>query len=66
VINPDGTEAVDGLKTGFISAGGYSLALTGKRNGKRVIVVVLGSSTARERDNAARARLDDLLTALDF
>lgn len=66
IVNPDGTEAVDGLKTGYINAGGYSLALTGKHNGKRVIVVVLGSSTASERDNVARARLDDLLMALDF
>ncbi|MCQ2389940.1 MAG: D-alanyl-D-alanine carboxypeptidase [Kiritimatiellae bacterium] len=55
IINPDGTEALDGLKTGYIDAGGSSVVLTGKRDGKRAIVVVLGSATAKERDTNARA-----------
>ena len=64
VINPDGSEAVDGLKTGYIDAGGSSVVLTGKRNGKRAIVVVLGSSTADERDAHAARLLSDALGAL--
>lgn len=52
----------DGLKTGFIKAGGCSLVLTGERGGKRAIVVVLGSNTAAERD-ALAGRL--LKVALD-
>ena len=64
VMNPDGTEAVDGLKTGYINAGGSSVIITGKRKGKRVIVVVLGSASARERDNAAADLVSDALTAL--
>lgn len=61
VINPDGTEAVDGLKTGYIDAGGSSVVLTGSRKGKRAIVVVLGSSTSDERDaNGARLMADAL------
>ena len=64
VWNPDGTEAVDGLKTGYIDAGGSSVVLTGKRKGKRVIVVVLGSSSAAERDANARRLLTDALGAL--
>ena len=61
VINPDGTEAVDGLKTGYIDAGGSSVVLTGTRRGKRAIVVVLGSSTSDERDaNGARLMADAL------
>ena len=55
IINPDGTEALDGLKTGYIDAGGSSVVLTGKRNGQRAIVVVLGSATAKDRDTNARA-----------
>jgi len=38
-----GKEIVDGLKTGYIDAGGSSIVLTGKRNGQRVVVAVLGS-----------------------
>ena len=64
VINPDGSEAVDGLKTGYIDAGGSSLVLTGTRKGTRAIVVVLGSATSKERDDKARDLLADALSAL--
>ena len=66
VINPDGSEATDGLKTGYIDAGGSSVVITGKRGGKRAIVVVLGSNSAAERDDAAREKLRDALDALSF
>jgi D-alanyl-D-alanine carboxypeptidase (penicillin-binding protein 5/6) len=66
VINPDGSEAVDGLKTGYIDAGGSSIVLTGRRNGKRAIVIVLGSSTAAERDERAAQLLDDALGAISW
>ena len=64
VINPDGTEAVDGLKTGYIDAGGSSIVLTGRRGGHRAIVVVLGSATSPERDENAGRLLTDALGAL--
>ena len=64
VINPDGTEAVDGLKTGYIDAGGSSIVLTGKRGGKRAVVVVLGSSSSAERDDNAARLLADALGAI--
>lgn len=64
VKNPDGTEAVDGLKTGYINAGGSSIVITGRRKDKRVIAVVLGSASAKERDNAAADLVSDALTAL--
>ena len=64
VINPDGTEAVDGLKTGYIKAGGSSIVLTGKRKGRRAIVVVLGSPSYDERDANAARLLSDALGAL--
>jgi len=50
IFNPDGKEAVDGMKTGYIDAGGSSVVLTGSRNGRRVLVVVLGSATSKIRD----------------
>ena len=64
VINPDGKEAVDGLKTGYIDAGGSSIVLTGTRKGKRAIVIVLGSSTSNERDDNAARLLEDALGAI--
>lgn len=64
IINPDGSEAVDGLKTGYIDAGGSSVILTGVRRGKRAIAIVLGSATAKERDEKARDLLTDAFSAL--
>jgi len=61
IYNPDGREAVDGLKTGYIDAGGSSIVITAQRNGKRVVAVVLGSSTADQRDAAARQLVTDAL-----
>ena len=66
ILNPDGTEAVDGLKTGYIDAGGSSVIVTGKRKGKRAIVVVLGSSSSAQRDSVARHRLSDALDAISL
>ena len=66
VINPDGSEAVDGLKTGYIDAGGSSIVLTGRRGSARAIVVVLGSNTAKERDAAASRLLVDALSAISW
>jgi D-alanyl-D-alanine carboxypeptidase (penicillin-binding protein 5/6) len=40
----------DGLKTGYFSAAGYSLAATVERNGRRIIAVVLGSDASKTRD----------------
>ena len=64
IVNPDGTEAVDGLKTGYIHAGGSSVVLTGKRGKNRAIVVVLGSASAKVRDERARSLMSDALSSL--
>ena len=64
IVNPDGTEAVDGLKTGYIDAGGSSVVLTGKRGKNRAIVVVLGAASAKMRDEQARSLMSDALSAL--
>jgi len=44
----------DGLKTGYYQAAGSSIAATAIRNDRRVIAVVLGSSSAKIRDPKAR------------
>lgn len=41
---------VDGLKTGFTAGAGYCLAATAQRNGRRLIVVTMGSPTSNTRD----------------
>ena len=66
LINPDGKEAVDGLKTGYIEAGGSSVVLTGSRNARRAVVVVLGSSSSEVRDTEARQLLLDALGAISW
>ena len=40
----------DGLKTGWIRASGYCIAATAQRDGRRVIAVVMGSTTHQIRD----------------
>ena len=64
IMNSDGKEAVDGLKTGYIDAGGSSIVLTDQRKGKRAIVVVLGSSSAKVRDAQAQRLMNDALGSL--
>ena len=41
---------VDGLKTGYTRAAGYCLAATAEREGRRVIGVIMGSPSTKERD----------------
>lgn len=43
----------DGLKTGYIAASGFSIAVTAERNGQRLVAVVLDSIDSRTRDNHA-------------
>ena len=41
---------VDGLKTGYIRNSGFHLVATATRRGRRILVVVMGGKTGRERD----------------
>jgi D-alanyl-D-alanine carboxypeptidase len=43
-------DGVDGIKTGYTRASGFNLATMAERNGRRVIVVVLGGESAAARD----------------
>jgi D-alanyl-D-alanine carboxypeptidase (penicillin-binding protein 5/6) len=54
----------DGLKTGYHSKGGWSLAATAERNGQRVVAVLLGSPDKNTRNETARKLLDKGFAAL--
>ena len=46
-------DVVDGLKTGYYRETGFNIVATGKKNDLRFIVIVMGSPTAKIRDNVA-------------
>jgi serine-type D-Ala-D-Ala carboxypeptidase (penicillin-binding protein 5/6) len=48
----------DGLKTGHTDAGGFGLVASSKRNGRRVILVLNGMTTMRERAEEAERLMD--------
>lgn len=48
----------DGIKTGFINDSGFNLAASAVRNGHRLIGVIMGGRTWRERDRQMGALLD--------
>ena len=52
-------EGMDGLKTGFIRASGFNLAASAVRNGRRLIGVVFGGTSAVQRDDFLAGLLDD-------
>ncbi|QDI80034.1 D-alanyl-D-alanine carboxypeptidase [Methylorubrum populi] len=48
----------DGMKTGFICSGGFNVVATATRGGRRIIAVVMGQPSARERDIKAADLFD--------
>jgi D-alanyl-D-alanine carboxypeptidase (penicillin-binding protein 5/6) len=60
----EGVDGCDGFKTGYTATAGWSIVVTAKRNGRRVIVVVLGSEGRKQRDAEARALLNRAFTLL--
>lgn len=49
---------VDGLKTGFTSEAKYCLTATAKKNDMRVVAVVMGAETPKERNSTISNMLD--------
>lgn len=43
-------DGVDGIKTGYIRDSGFNVVTSFRKNGRRLIVVVMGGDTARSRD----------------
>jgi len=50
--------SVDGIKTGHTESAGYCLASSAKRNGMRLIAVVLGTQSFKAREDASAALLN--------
>jgi D-alanyl-D-alanine carboxypeptidase len=48
----------DGMKTGFICSGGFNVVASATQNGRRIITVVMGYGSARERDLRAADLFD--------
>jgi len=56
---------VDGLKTGYIRASGFNVALTAERDGRRLVAIVMGGASPAVRDAHARELLDAAFITLD-
>ncbi len=50
-------QGVDGIKTGYINASGFNLVSSVKRDGRKLVAVVMGGRTSRSRD----AHMRDLI-----
>jgi D-alanyl-D-alanine carboxypeptidase (penicillin-binding protein 5/6) len=48
----------DGLKTGYIEESGYGLVASAVQQGQRLVLVVMGLKSARDRENEARKLLE--------
>lgn len=51
----DRIDGADGLKTGFTNAAGYTITTSVAKNGKKLVIVVLGGSSGRQRDDVVVA-----------
>lgn len=54
----DWYEGADGIKTGYIDASGFNLVSSAKRDGRRLIGVVLGGQSGPSRDRTMAKLLD--------
>ena len=55
-------DGCDGFKTGYFKAAGFSIAATAKRNGVRLIALVMGSKDRKVRDAKAMELLNRAFT----
>jgi D-alanyl-D-alanine carboxypeptidase len=49
---------IDGIKTGYTKASGYNLVSSVRRNGKRIVAVVLGGTSKAARDARMRKLIE--------
>lgn len=54
---------VDGIKTGYIRASGFNIVTSYDSGGRRIVVVVMGGNTARERNAHAEMLLQRALSS---
>ena len=57
-------DAVDGIKTGYIHASGFNLAASVKRDGRRLIGIVMGGRSPRSRDRHMIGLLERAFTQI--
>ncbi len=58
-------DGADGIKTGYINDSGFNLVASAERQGQRVVAVVFGGATGRERDAHIMALMDRGFEQLD-
>ena len=51
-------EGADGIKTGYIKASGFQLAFSAVRNNKRLVGVIFGGDTGKQRDRSLKIIMD--------
>ncbi len=56
-------DGVDGIKTGYIRASGFNIVTSVGRRGKRLVIVVMGGKSARERDAHVAELIERFLPA---
>lgn len=54
-------EGMDGIKTGFTQASGFNLVASVRRNGRHIVSVVLGGTSAAARDARMRSLIEDYI-----
>ena len=59
-------DGADGMKTGFICDSGFNLVATATRDGRKLVAVVLGDTTSRDRNVRAASLLDHGFQAWDW
>lgn len=58
-------DGVDGIKTGYTRASGYNLMASAKRDGRRVITIMLGGSTSVARNRHVTELIEAAYTELE-
>ncbi|MEO1038250.1 MAG: D-alanyl-D-alanine carboxypeptidase family protein [Pseudomonadota bacterium] len=58
-------DGVDGLKTGYIRASGFNIAVSAEREGRSLIAVVMGGASAAVRDAHAEELIEAAFSALE-
>lgn len=59
-------EGVDGIKTGYIRASGFNIVTAAQRGNRRIVVVVMGGRTARERNDHVEELIERFLPRSGF
>ena len=57
-------EGADGIKTGYIKASGFQLAFSAVRNNKRLIGVIFGGDTGKQRNRSLKIIMDKVFAEL--